>query len=86
MPEKDGECPKCGGDVEAGFLLDTSFLRMPGSGSPLLWVEADQIGMSTRVRPGDPGQIEVDAQRCLRCGFIELYAGIGDPDRGRPTP
>lgn len=78
MSKGEGECPKCGGEMQAGFLLDSTTLVSSGAGRPLRWIEAAQIGIGTKVRHGDPGQIEVDAQRCAGCGYLELYAGLGD--------
>jgi len=66
--------------MESGFLLDGSSLIGPGRGRPLLWLEAAQLRLGVPVKPGDPGQIEVDALRCGRCGYLELYAGLG-PER-----
>lgn len=78
MSNPVGECPKCGGSMETGFLLDSQWSISPAKGRVLLWIEGRQIGQGVKIRPGDPGQIEVDALRCTGCGYLELYAGIGD--------
>ena len=74
MESGEDRCPKCGGAKESGFLLDR-ILRGQG-GKPLLWVEAAQISHSLAVKPGDDGQVEVDAYRCVECGYLELFAGM----------
>jgi len=61
--------------MEPGYLLVR--IHLGSGGKPLLWVRGDQRGFSTLVKPGDESQIEVDTYRCTRCGYLELYAGIG---------
>jgi len=78
MKQATGRCPKCDGEMETGFLLDCTTWGGPRGGRPLKWVEGAQIGLGVKARPDDPGQIEVDAQRCLGCGYLELYAGMGN--------
>ena len=71
-------CPKCGAEMETGFLIDRLGLSHgggPDSGPPLVWAPIEQARMSTRI--GQEGQYEVDAMRCTNCGFLELYAGLG---------
>lgn len=75
MDSKVDICPKCGCDMEPGYVLDR--IHLGTGGKPLLWVRGDQRGFSTLVKPGDESQIEVDTYRCIRCGYLELYAGIG---------
>lgn len=71
MSSETDVCMKCGGKVESGFLLDRALLQT----GPLLWVEGAQLGLKVTPKPGSPGQIEVDAHRCVDCGYLELYAG-----------
>ena len=66
--------------METGFLLDSTEAVTGGRGRPAVWVEGEQIGHVVKIRPEDPGQIEVDAYRCVRCGFLELYAGMSEGD------
>ena len=77
MTSDNLKCPKCDRQMEAGFMLDR---KLADRGRPLLWVEAAQIGLTTNADPSDAGQFAVDAYRCLGCGFVELYAGMGDED------
>jgi hypothetical protein len=64
--------------METGFLLDSSDTEFPRRGKPLLWIEGGQIGLRVSAKPGDAGQIEVDAYRCTGCGFLEMYAGVSE--------
>ncbi len=75
MNSSNLKCSKCAGQMEAGFLLDRQWVDR---GKPLLWVEAGQVGLTVPADPGRAGQPDVDAYRCLACGFIELYAGLGN--------
>lgn len=68
MASESSVCIKCGGELESGFLLDRAVLER----GPLLWVEVAQLKMKVTPKPGSPGQIEVDAYRCVNCGFLEL--------------
>ena len=70
--EKSLSCPKCGSEMEIGFLLDFSSY---GNIIPTLWI----IGLPersfwrlTKIK----GKIKrrVDSYRCQRCGFVESYA------------
>lgn len=76
----ESRCPRCGGEFEPGFLLD----RFLGSkGQELLWAEAALASTSlssSDALTGHPreGLVPVDAWRCVGCGFLELYAGVGE--------
>jgi len=74
MASEPSVCIKCGGELESGFLLDRSVFAH----GPLRWVEAAQLGLKVTPKAGSPGQIEVDAYRCVNCGFLELYAGLSN--------
>jgi len=76
MTDDTNTCPKCGGEFENGFLLDRA---SEGRALPLLWSEPKGLGLGgIRVKGGDPAHVEVDAYRCLSCGYLELYAGLGE--------
>ncbi len=74
MTSNSIKCPKCDGQMEAGFVLDRQWGQR---GKPLLWIEAAQLALTTSADPNDAGQLVLDAYRCLGCGFVELYAGVG---------
>jgi hypothetical protein len=82
------QSPRCGGETEGGFLVDTVF---PGNnmskpqGENLLWARGSRSAIpkpdwlskltsglgflisSAKTRP-------VVTRRCVRCGYLELYA------------
>jgi predicted RNA-binding Zn-ribbon protein involved in translation (DUF1610 family) len=66
------KCPKCGGDMEVGFIRD----RSHGAASRAAeWAggvpESSWFG---QVRMGDAVRYQVEAFRCEKCGFLEQYA------------
>ena len=68
------ECPKCGGAMAEGFVVDKtdSGARVPG------WVEGKPqksvwTGLKLRGKP----RLEIVTWRCRRCGFLESYAPDG---------
>ena len=69
MTDQIDRCPKCGGTVEPGFILDSAY----GGPAPTRWV----AGYADRAYLADlPNrrQIVIAAYRCTACGFVELYA------------
>ena len=72
METKLQRCPKCGGEMEQGFVMDfgDKYLRKVSSwakGSPRLnWID------NTKVP--EEGLIPIGAFRCSSCGFLEYYA------------
>jgi len=66
-------CPKCGGAMEAGFILDKGIPT--GSVSSSEWVDGTPepsiwTGLKLRGRERHP----VTTYRCTACGFLESYA------------
>ena len=64
-------CPKCGSDMEIGFLLDNA----PYANVPSIWVEGlpeRSYWRLTKIK----GKVKrkVDVYRCVACGFLESYA------------
>lgn len=64
------KCPKCGSPMTTGFLLD-----MNQQARSVEWIEGRPEksfweGLKTKNRR----RFEVLADRCERCGFLELYA------------
>lgn len=71
MRTETSHCPKCGGSMEEGFLLDEG----RNSSSPASWIEGPPersfwTGVKTRGRE----KLRVVTYRCERCGFLEAYA------------
>ena len=68
MPEMI--CPRCGNPMTTGYLLDNS--QAP---KPLEWVEgAPEKSFWSGVKLKGRRRFPVVADRCERCGFLELYA------------
>jgi predicted RNA-binding Zn-ribbon protein involved in translation (DUF1610 family) len=68
-------CPRCGGSMEVGFLMDASVAR--GYAEPTRWAEGQPIpsiwsGVKNKVRR------RVDTYRCTECGYLESYAVTPD--------
>ena len=63
-------CPKCGSPMTTGFLLDQD------QGSKTTdWVEgAVEKGFWGYLKLKQRRRFPVVADRCERCGFLELYA------------
>lgn len=74
MEDPELTCPKCEGEMEPGFLADESRGRVKSGrwieGAPTLRLSPEQFA--------DRRSFEVDAYRCLRCGYLEFYAGMGE--------
>ena len=63
-------CPKCGSAMTTGFLLDAG-----QSPKAIDWVEgAPEKSFWTGLRLKGRRRFPVMADRCERCGFLELYA------------
>lgn len=69
-------CPKCGGVMDGGFLLDRH--DRSDRAVELTWIEAARMKLGVTADPTSDGQVSVDAFRCTGCGYLELYAGVGD--------
>lgn len=69
------DCPRCGGAMSEGFVLDDSYGRklvsgwMPGAPVGSFWMD---------LRTGGQQPLDIAAWRCRRCGFLESYAAGGD--------
>jgi predicted RNA-binding Zn-ribbon protein involved in translation (DUF1610 family) len=64
-------CPKCGSEMEIGFLLDSSYTNS----LPTLWVKGPperSFWRLTKIRGKAIRRLE--SYRCLNCGFLESYA------------
>jgi hypothetical protein len=63
-------CPKCGSPMTTGFLLDQN--QGPKQTE---WIEgAPEKSFWTGLKLKDRRRFPVLADRCERCGFLELYA------------
>lgn len=69
MPQPD--CPKCGGAMEEGFLLD----RTQSGAAASAWVAgAPEKSFWTGLKLKGRTQLPVSTWRCRRCGYLESYA------------
>lgn len=68
VPEK---CPKCGGRMEEGFVLDQSHLTRFVS----CWVEGSpEKTFLGNTKVSDRRQRNIRSFRCVACGFLESFA------------
>ena len=81
-------CQKCGGEMEAGFLVDIVFpgnLSVDPQGEDVHWAkgsrsEIPKPGLLSRLTSGigfsvrDVHTRPVTSLRCTACGYLELYA------------
>ncbi|MCA8973269.1 MAG: hypothetical protein KDC98_01040 [Planctomycetes bacterium] len=74
-------CPKCGGTLEQGIVLDVEDTHRFGETlHQARWVkiEPEEIksGWLSHALKGISGrpQYQVEADRCTACGFLESYA------------
>ena len=67
-PEK---CPKCGGRMEEGFVLDQSHSARLVS----RWVEGKPVvSFFMGAKINGRAQRDIVSFRCIACGFLESYA------------
>ncbi|HEX6750576.1 MAG TPA: PF20097 family protein [Longimicrobium sp.] len=63
-------CPKCGNPMSTGYLLDVGQAH-----KPLEWIEGmPEKSFWTGVKLKGRRRFNVVADRCERCGYLELYA------------
>jgi hypothetical protein len=67
----DPTCPKCRGEMEAGFLVDHTYATSAASE----WVEGPvEASFWTGVKLRGRERRRVNTWRCVRCGYLESYA------------
>ena len=65
------ECPKCGGRMEPGFIVDQG----RGQVQVASWEPGEpQPAFLTGIKLDRKKQVEITTLRCERCGFLESYA------------
>ena len=64
-------CPKCNGEMQTGVIPDFGY----GTVLPSSWMEGegDKNWMGS-VKWRGKLRILISAERCVKCGFLELYA------------
>lgn len=67
------QCPKCGGAMEEGFVID----RTSGAGNAVQgeWQEGEPVSnIWFGVKKAGQVRHAIISHRCERCGFLESYA------------
>ena len=72
MRERPLECPRCRGEMEAGYVMDRGDYNMP---SVPQWVEGTpEKSVWTGLKTKNRDVLPVTTYRCERCGYLESYA------------
>jgi hypothetical protein len=74
MKARTLSCPKCGSSMEAGAILEKDYATRD---KPSEWIKG---GVEADLETGFLGKAKgpthsIATYRCLRCGFLESYAG-----------
>lgn len=70
MPQSK-QCPKCGGSMSEGFVLD----KTHGGVGVSSWIEGAPVrSVWTGLNLKGRAQARIATWRCGRCGFLESYA------------
>ena len=72
MASRSSSCPRCGGSMEQGFLIDVGH----GKTAVPKWAagEADSSFWSSGLKLRGKDQLPVTTFRCRQCGYLESYA------------
>jgi uncharacterized protein DUF6487 len=71
MASRSLSCPRCGGSMEQGFIVDEGY----GKKLVSAWIAGEpqkSFWMGLRVSAGE--RVEVATYRCRQCGYLESYA------------
>jgi predicted RNA-binding Zn-ribbon protein involved in translation (DUF1610 family) len=64
-------CPKCGSEMEKGFLVDRSY----GTTEQPEWIEGPiERSFWTGVKTRGKERRQVVTNRCVSCGYLESFA------------
>ncbi len=72
MADKTTTCAKCGGEMQEGFILDTS--RGPVLVSRWIQGSPETSAWTGGVKVGGRECRSVTTYRCAACGYLESYA------------
>jgi ribosomal protein L37E len=72
MASRSISCPRCGGSMEQGYMVDVSY----GHTAVPKWVEGEPVSSfwSSGLKLRGKEQRDVSTYRCQRCGYLESYA------------
>lgn len=72
MDLRTPKCPRCGIDMQEGFILDRAHNNRGGAS---LWVEGTpEKSFWTGIRTRGLEKRRITSYRCMRCGLLESYA------------
>ena len=64
-------CPKCSGEMEAGFIADLTYGAILASS----WIEGEpEVNWRGTAKIKGKRKIDIATERCTKCGFLESYA------------
>jgi predicted nucleic-acid-binding Zn-ribbon protein len=71
MASRSLSCPRCGGSMEQGFIVDEGY----GKKLVSAWIAGEpQKSFWAGLRVSARERVEVATYRCRQCGYLESYA------------
>jgi hypothetical protein len=72
MASRSLDCPRCGGSMEPGYMIDVGY----GSTAVPKWAagEPEKSFWAGGLKLRGKDKLEVSTYRCRRCGYLESYA------------
>ena len=71
MASRSLDCPRCGGSMEAGYVVDEGH----GTRTVAKWIAGEpERSMWTGLKTRGKDKLEITTYRCRRCGHLESYA------------
>jgi DNA-directed RNA polymerase subunit RPC12/RpoP len=71
MASRSLTCPRCGGAMEPGYIVDEGY----GTRTVAKWIGGEpERSMWTGLKVRGKDKLDVTSYRCQRCGFLESYA------------
>jgi hypothetical protein len=72
LQQRNPKCPKCQRAMEQGFIPDAAYDGAILVGS---WLEGvPEKGWTGSVKMKGKRKLDITANRCTSCGYLELYA------------
>jgi Domain of unknown function (DUF6487) len=74
MASRSFSCPRCGGSMEPGYMVDEGY----GKKLVSTWVAGEpQKSFWTGIQLWGKERLQVATYRCRGCGYLESYAPAG---------
>ena len=71
MASRRLDCPRCGGSLEPGYVVDEGH----GTRTVAKWIAGEpERSIWTGLKTRGKDKLEITTFRCRRCGFLESYA------------